>query len=249
MSKNEKINKVRRTDVLYYRMLIVLCALVAIVFSITYCTNTVEKANNFLLNVAPIVAIVFAVLFLPALVYFIVQRVHGANELHKVLSSGFITLLLLWIASVFWLYGHVSSKKIIAYIIVSAALYFVYYLYNHEFFIFSLFNALGGVMIAMMTSATRPKHIILSAAVIVMSIVCIVLLLVAKKKPVEIGLGKSKFKLADETFNIFTFCISAGLMIAGVILSFILSTASFYSAIVLLAYYLVVTVINTVQMM
>lgn len=249
MAKNEKINKAKRTDVLYYRMLIVLAALMAVVFSITYCTNTPDRANSFSLNIAPIIAIVFAVLFIPALVWFILCRVKGKNERHTVFSSGFAALLLLWVASVFGLYNHISGKKLVAYIVVSAALYFIYYLYNQEFFTFSLFNALGGVMIAMMTSATRIEHYILSGAIIAMCIACIIILLAAKKNPVEIKFGKSKLKLADKTFSIYPFCISAGLMIAGVILSFLISTASFYAAIVLFAYYLIVTVIHTVQMM
>lgn len=249
MAKNKKINKVKRSEVLYYRMLIVLTALIAVIFSLTYFTNTVEKYNNFTLNTAPITAMVFAGLSVLALVYFVVQRLRGADEQHRVLSSGFLTAVMIWVASIFGLFNRINEKKLIAYVVVSAALYFIYYLYKREFFAFSLFTALGAFLLAAMSSASRAEHIILSALVVILCVGYMIILICGKKRTVEFKLGKSRYVLADSSFRIYPFCISAGLMIAGTVISFMLPTTFFYSSVVLFGYYLVITVISTVQMM
>ena len=249
MANKAKDTKIQRSEVLYYRMLVVLAALIAVIFSITYFTGTAEDYNSFLLNVAPVIAIVFAVLCIPAIIFFAVCRKRGKDEKNKVFSSGYLLSLVLWLTSIFALYGRISSKSSIAYIVVTAALYFVYYLFNREFFVFSLYAAVGAGILMMIHSSTRPEHIIAAILAVIVSIAAVLLVIGDKKKPVEIKLGKAKLKITDGTFKAYPFIVSAAILIAGAVLSFFFADMAFYSLIVLFACYLVFTIVNTVKMM
>ena len=77
MAKKKKDVKIQKSEVLYYRMLIVLAALIAVIFSITYLTRTAEDYNSFVLNISPILALVFAVLCIPAIVFYVICRKNG----------------------------------------------------------------------------------------------------------------------------------------------------------------------------
>lgn len=249
MAKKEKDTKIERSEVLYYRMLVVLAALIAVIFSITYLTRTAEGYNNFLLNVAPAVALVFAVLCIPALIFFFILRKKGKDERTKVLSSGYLLSLSLWLTSIFTLYGKLSSKSVIAYIVVTAALYFVYYLFNREFFVFSLYSAIGAGILLALHSSTRAEQIISAVLALIVSLGVVLLLVKDKKKPVEIRIGKSVVKITDGKFKMYPFAVSAAVIIVGAILSFFMADAAFYSLVVLFACYLVFTIVNTVKMM
>ncbi|MEE0970382.1 MAG: hypothetical protein U0M06_13505 [Clostridia bacterium] len=249
MAKKANDIKIKRTELLYYRMLVVLGALIAVIFSITYLTRTTEAENIFRLDTAPVVGLVLAVLSLPAIAYFLICRIKGKDEKLVVFSSGFLLTLALWLTSVFALYSSISSKRHIAYIIVTAALYFVYYMFSAEFFAFSLYSAVGAALLVLINSATRPMHIAYSAVVVAVSVLAIVLALLDKKKPVSLKIGKSNLKLTNGAFKVYPFCVAAGIMLAGVILSFMFASMAFYALIVLFVYYLVFTVVNTVKMM
>ena len=81
------------------------------------------------------------------------------------------------------------------------------------------------------------------------SVAVIALVLADKKKAVVLKVGKSKMSLTDGSFKAYPFCIAAGIVLAGMILSFFIGGAAFYSLIVLFAYYLVFTIVNTIKMM
>jgi len=249
MAKKKNDLKIKRTETLYYRMLIVLAALIAVVFSITYFTGTPDESNNFTVNIAPKIALGLGVICIPALVFFIIRRAHGTDERTSVLSSSYLLVLVAWLTSIYTFYSHITSTKLVAYILVSSALYFIYYLFSREFFIFSLYTALGAGLLVMINSSLVTSHIILSVLVALVSALAIVLVMADKKKPVKVKIGKTSFSLTDGTFKMYPFCISAGIMLAGVILSFIVGSMAFYSLIVLFVYYLAFTVINTVKMM
>lgn len=245
MAKNIRTEKNKRTDVLYYRMLVVLAALIAVIFCITGMTRTANAKNEFTLTVAPIISIVFACLSVAALAFFIVRRVKKTDETYKILSGGFLTALMLWLTAIFALYSRISERKLIVFIVVTAALYFIYYLYSKEFFVFSLVSALGAALFAAMNSASRTEHIVLAVLTVLLAAVSTVLVLVGQKKAVKIG----KFTLFDKKFKTYPFCISSGIMIAGTILGFFMSAGTFYTLVVLFVYYLIFTVISTIKMM
>ena len=249
MAKKTKELKIKRTETLYYRMLIVLAALIAVVFSITYFTGSPDESNNFTVNIAPKIALGLGVLCIPALIFFFVKRAHGADERMSVLSSSYILVLAVWLTSIYAFYTHITSIKLVAYILVTSALYFIYYLFSREFFVFSLYTAIGAGLLVLINSSLVVSHIVLSVLIALVSALAIMLVMTDRKKPVIVKIGKSKFSLTDGTFKLYPFCISAGIMLAGVILSFVFGSMAFYSLIVLFVYYLTFTVINTVKMM
>lgn len=251
MAKKENANKIKRTDVLYYRMLIAFAVLIGVVFSITYLTNTVEKANMFVLEIAPKITLVTALLLIPTVVFFVIRRIKKSDESLKTLASGFLLLMNLWVVSVFALYNQTSTKKLFAYIVVTAALYFVYYLYSRDFFVFSLYNAIYAVLLMFIYSASFIEHIILSVLAVLASVGVVALALASKNKPITMNVGKrTKIKITKgASAQVYPLCISAGIVLAGVILSFFVAGSAFYSIIALFAYYLVFTVVKTIRMM
>ncbi len=249
MAKKVNDSKIKRSEVLYYRMLIVLAALIAVIFSITYATRTAEGSNSFILTGAPIAALVFAALCLPAIVFFIVCRKKGINERNRVLSSGYLLGLALWLTSIFALYGPLSTKAAMAYIIVTAALYYIYYIFKHEFFVFSLYASIGAALLLSINSAGNIEHIISAALALVLSAAVIFAVARDKKKPLAIKLGKNDVKITDGSFKLYPFATLALVIVLGSVLSFFMANAAFYSLIVLFAAYLVFTIVNTVKMM
>lgn len=243
--KTERAEKMKRTDILYYRMIAVLVALVCVTFCMTGLTRTADLKNRFTLTVAPIISLVFAVLFVASVVYFAVCRAKKLDETYVVFSSGFLSTVSLWLTAVFGLYGRIGEKKLIVFIIVTAALYFIFYLYAREFFMFSLVSALGAALFAEMYSALRLEHIIFALLSLAVGVLCVLLAVSGQKRPVKIR----NFVLFDKSMKIYPFCISSGIIIAGTVSSFIFSGGAFYSLIVLFAFYLVYTVVSTVKMM
>lgn len=249
MAKKVNDSKIKRSDVLYYRMLIVLAALIAVIFSITYVTRTAEGSNSFVLSGAPITAIVFAGLCVPAVIFYAVCRKKGINERNRVFSSGYLLVLTLWLTSVFALYGPLSSKAAMAYIIITVALYYIYYIFKYEFFAFSLYASLGAALLLSINSASKLEHVISAVLAFVLSAVVVFVVARDKKKPVELKLGKNSIKITDGSFKIYPFAVLAGIIVLGSVLSFFLANAAFYSLIVLFVAYLVFTIVNTVKMM
>ncbi len=249
MAKKVNDSKIKRSEVLYYRMLIVLAALIAVIFSITYVTRTAEGSNSFVLSGAPVTAIVFAALCVPAVVFYAVCRTKGVNERNRVFSSGYLLALALWLTSIFALYGPLSSKAAMAYIIITAALYYIYYIFNHEFFVFSLYASLGAALLLSINSAGKIEHIISAVIALAISVAVVLAVVGDKKKPFEIKLGKNSVKITDGTFKFYPFAVLAAIIVLGSVLSFFLANAAFYSLVVLFAAYLVFTIVNTVKMM
>lgn len=249
MAKKKKDVKIQKSEVLYYRMLIVLAALIAVIFSITYLTRTAEDYNSFVLNISPILALVFAVLCIPAIVFYAICRKNGKDGSHKVLSSGYILTLVAWLTSIFALYGRISSMTVMVYIVVTAALYFIYYLFDREFFFYSFYAAVGAAVLMAMKSSTRAEHLVFSVVAVALSTLAPLIAVRDRKKPLEIKLGKSTFQLIDGGYKAYPFLVSAAILLLGTLLSFFFADAEFYSLIVLFACYLVFTIVNTVKMM
>ena len=249
MAKKVNDSKIKRNEVLYYRMLIVLVALIAVIFSITYVTRTAEGSNSFALEGAPITAVIFAALCVPAIIFYAVCRKKGVNERNRVFSSGYLLGLLVWITSVFALYVPLSSRVAMAYIIITAALYYIYYIFKFEFFVFSLYASLGAALLLSINSAGKIEHIISAVLAVLLSVIMVCAVVADKKKPFEIKLGKKSVKITDGSFTVFPFVVLALIMVLGSVLSFFLANAAFYSLVVLFAAYLVFTIVNTVKMM
>ncbi|MBR3967495.1 MAG: hypothetical protein IKJ91_10530 [Clostridia bacterium] len=249
MAKKVNDSKIKRSDVLYYRMLIVLAALIAVIFSITYATRTAEGSNSFIMIGAPITAVVFAVLCVPAVIFYAVCRKKGINERNRVFSSGYLLLLTLWLTSVFALYGPLSSKAAMAYIIVTAALYYIYYIFKKEFFVLSVYASLGAALLLSINSARTVEHII--SAILSVLISAAVLWAVArdKKKALTLKIGKGTVGITDGSFKLYPFAVLALVIVLGALLSFFMANVAFYSLVILFAAYLIFTIVNTVKMM
>ena len=249
MAKKVNDSKIKRSEALYYRMLVVLVALIAVIFSITYVTRTAEGSNSFALSGAPITAIVFAALCVPAVIFYAVCRKKGVNERNRVFSSGYLLALVLWLTSIFALYVPLSSKAAMAYIIITAALYYIYYIFKREFFVFSLYASLGAALLLSINSAGKVEHIISAVLAFVISAVVVFVVGADKKKPFELKLGKKTVEITDGSFKVYPFAGLAAIIVLGSVLSFFLANAAFYSLVVLFAAYLVFTIVNTVKMM
>lgn len=249
MAKKANDLKIKRSEVLYYRMLIVLAVLIAVIFSITYVTRTAEGSNSFALSGAPITAVVFAALCVPAVIFYAVCRKKGVNERNRVFSSGYLLGLLIWLTSIFALYIPLSSRVAMAYIIITAALYYIYYIFKYEFFVFSLYASLGAALLLSINSAGKIEHIISAVLAVLISAAMVYAVAAGKKKPFEIKLGKKSVKITDGSFTVYPFAVLAGIIVLGSVLSFFLANAAFYSLVVLFASYLVFTIVNTVKMM
>ncbi len=254
MAKKSNDIKIKKSenkgaDIVYYRLLVGLGVLIAVVFGISLSTRTAEAANSFSLTTVTVLAIIFGVLSLAALVYFVFSRIRNRDEKKSVLSSSYILILILWLTSIFAFYNSMSQRRLTAYIIATAVLYFVYYLFKREFFAFSLYCVLGAAVLVVMSTAGTMVSIACAVFALAISVAAILIALADRKAPLTLKIGSSKVAVTNGSFKVYPFCIAAGILLAGAILSLFAMGTEFYSLIVLFVYYLVFTVINTVNMM
>ncbi len=247
--KENKSIKIPRSEVVYYRMLITLAVLITVIFTIVSLTDTAEGYNSFLLNIAPKTAVISAIACVPLLAFFIICKARRVDDKQWVVSSGYLLSVALWVTSVFGLYGFLSSRTSMAYIVVTAALYFVYYLFDREFFIYSLYSALGAAALVSINSASTVEHIISAVLAFVLTGAVLYFVFSKAEKPAKAKSGKKAAKRSVKGFKPAPFLVSAAVLLVGTVLSFFFAGVSFYSLVVLFAVYLIFTIVNTVKMM
>lgn len=248
MVKNNT-NKITRAEIVYYRLLMLFAFFAAEIFGIIFASQTAERDDVLRNYIAPAIILVFGGLGIVFLCLHIKRIFKGVNELLKTFSSGFVSCVALWISSVFSCYFFFSEKRLIAYIVVSAALFFIFYLFDREFFTFSIFTAIGAALLSILNFATTIQRYVIIALIAVLCVALVVITVVAKNKKVSFKIGNSEFVIFDKTYKPAPFYISAGIILAGVLLSILLFDSLIYSLMLLFAYYLVFTVIKTIKMM
>ncbi|MHC1693783.1 MAG: hypothetical protein AB9835_00605 [Eubacteriales bacterium] len=196
-----------------------------------------------------IVLIITGLLFVGSFILFLKnkgrlaeERKKTINSLNLLCSSAFVFLFALYLKFP----GNVSyptvASNMLIVLVATTVLYFIYHLYQREFFILSLLTALSAVGIY------YSGNMLVKIALIAYAALILVLTLVLRSKSGAVKLGKRKIKLIESGI-VLPFVLLALLVITVAVLTFILTGISVYGLIALFAYYLIMGIFFTVKLM
>ena len=187
--------------------------------------------------------IVFALLSAFSVWFFAYTRKSGKDESSRVLTSTMLLVSsivsLLYFVSYKLDMGGMYANARIAVIIALAVLYFIYNIYEISFFIVSAQSAIGLLAINFCSDIAYSQNLrIIAAAVAIV---------------VAVAGGIVAFKLiskrSGETDGKLKLYVMSAIVIAAVALSLFVSGISSYAAFTLVAAFLVIAVISTIEMM
>ncbi len=244
MSKIGNAVKIKRSEILYYRLLTVVVALFAVITGIQYANGRVNPYPAFAL----VLAICFGVLALAA----IVLALAGAGKKDKkkgmrVFDFSFLAGLFLCLAGAFasiWS-GIVSYRRLMLYVTLCALLYIVYCLFDRESFSFSVYTIFGGIVMSLLRSALAVEKAIVVAFLVLYALAAIVVTVVGRGRNITVG-GQLIY---GKNFKSYPYYISAGILLAGVVMSYAVAGSVIYSLAVLGLYYLIYTVVGALKNM
>lgn len=170
------------------------------------------------------------------------ERMKTINSLNLLCSSAFVFLCALYLKFP----GNESyptvASRLLVVLVATTVLYFIFYLYQREFFILSLLTAIAGLGIYY--SAAMFMRIIL----MVFAALILILTVILKTKGGQIKLGKRKVRVIYAGMFL-PFIILSLLILAVAVLAFIISGINIYGLIALFAYYLIIGIFFTVKLM
>ncbi len=240
--KENQKQQMRYEDVKFYRLMVEFILAVFLIYGvIKACNNMIFAAGT----LAPILVPVTGVLFAAAAVVTVVFKRMGKDESFNIITSAGVfgnCAVLFFTAAHLALF--MKAETLLLTLIITALLYFVYSIYNSNFFIYSLFTAAGFIALhhATLTSSTfspLARLLVTVSLVLAFAIPAAALIFVGYR----FFSGKATKKVA------LSFIISALALIAGAVLVIVSPVAVIYAEIVLLAVYLVVAVSYTVKLM
>ncbi len=229
----------KETLLMYKFLYVTLVALIGII-GVLVIRNNGMATVNFLVNVQMPLTIVFAVLTVLALIGFVICRRKNTDEQSRVVTStsllaiAFIALVLTF--SYKYVDVYYDTWRIIA-LIVIAALYFVYHIYDSLFFAMSVQCALGVLAVNLLAKTSLPM-----AFRVVIGVVTIILCTVGA----YLLLSKEDKKAAIKDYK---FIIMTAVLIACTLLSLFVPAIISYAIFALLAVYIVISVISTIELM
>ncbi len=242
MSKKVNTVKMKKSEILYYRMLTVVVALFAVISSIQYAHGKMMLKPVFAL----VLMIGFGVLAVGAAVWAILEASKKKKTM-RVFGLPFLSGLFLCLAGAFaglWS-GGVSSRRLILYATVCALLYLIYCLFDREIFSFSVYTIVGGIILSLLLSAMPLEKTVITVVIAVYAVLAVVVTLVGRSRNIKIGAQL----IYGKKFKAYPYYISAGILLAGVVMSYLVVGSVIYSLAVLCAYYLIYTVVSALKNM
>ena len=240
MSKKGNAVRMKRSEILYYRMLTVAVVLFAVITGIQYISKSPDPNSPFAL----ILAGCFAVLAVASVVVALIFKKKNKKEF-AVLDCPFLAGIFTCLAVTFaalW-FNAVSPRRLILYVAICALIYLVYCLFDREMFSFSVYTLIGGVLLSTLRVATVTEKTVTVIILGIYAAAAVVLTLVGRGRDIKIG----KQLIFGKRFRAYPYYISAGIMIAGVVTSYFIAGSVIYSLAVLGVYYMVYAVVNALS--
>lgn len=243
----------RSSDLIFNRMVIVLAAAAALLCGLFMIKRDAMSGISktevlFVVNVLPTLTIVCGVLFAAALAYFIRNRVKGVSETSRLITSH--TLLgmasLLFFLALF--YKSLTGIYSIAVVIAAALLYFVYCLYERDFFWCSLTAAIGSFLLLAGRSVSPLISICSRSLAILLSIALILFFSFLKKNHGKLSIRGKKRCIMKSGYRYTPILVLAAIVLAFAVLTIITTSFVLYCILALLAVYLLIGIIYTVKM-
>ncbi len=237
-----KVTRVARETTMMYRYFVALGLMILGIVSVNFLRGGIAGYQAIKYGLTPTI-IVFALVFVFAVVNFVRQRKAGKDESTSAVTSSMFLMFSLISLVYFISYkldfgGQFADERIIT-IVALTVLYFIYNIYKTAFFVASAQLAIGLAAIDFCSNVSHAQSLRIAAAVAAIV--------------VAVAGGIAAFKIlnrksGDNSGQIKLYIMSA-IVIAAVLLSLFVTGISTYAIFALVAAYLVIAVISTIEMM
>ena len=231
-------NAQARETLLMYKFLFAAVAMIVGIMAVMTIRKNGANTVGFLLNVQFPLTIVLGVLTVAAIVYYIIKR--NSDESMRVVTSTSLVAVSFAAFCLSASYGYIDvlydTWRIVA-IIALAALYFVYHIYDTVFFVVSMQCAVGLLAVNVLSKASLSDAIRIVVGILTIA-VCVIGAYLVLRAMNNTSLIKD-YKLV----------IMSAIIIAGVLLSLFIPMITSYAIFSLLAVYVIIAVISTIELM
>lgn len=242
-SKNRKLSK-EKEDLIFLKlasMFFMACAAIIFILKLNDPTTRGNVALWFYrLAKNPVYLIIMGVLLAASLAFYIWCKVKKVDESNKTVASiNYVSVLSYILASSIY-FRYTNDYKMMLFVTIALALlYFVYYIYRNEFFVFSLSNLINAVALwCFISNITSGKILVKVLALIVM----VAYLAYVIFQSVKQNDGKEK-KLYAPVF------VSTAIFAAGILCSlFVPSITDLTLIAVMVVQYIAAAVIYTIRL-
>lgn len=232
-----------KKDVIAQRIITFSVVLVIAVVTVMALKNSsISAALTFYNYVRPVLIAVFALLTAGAVVLWIVRCKKGVDESKSVFSAPLLTILSGGLLAACIGYSFLSGTRLLICLIAVSALFYIYYLYSRVFFTYAAVTLAGGLLLAFFRFGAGILGMIVPAVLLAALEVVVLMMLAGGKHPLgQIVPAEQKARLP--------FVITAAILLVGLVLGFVAPALLFYAVAILFASFLVIAIINTLQMM
>ncbi len=242
-SKERELRRQRaraKETLLMYKFLFVTVAMLIGIAAVLTIRNNGAVTLSFLTHAQLPLVIVFAILTVAAAIWFVISKRKKLDESNRVITSTSMLAVAFSAFALMLSYSYVDmaydTARIIA-LIVLAALYFVYHIYDAVFFTVSSQCALGVLALGILSKATLSTGIRIAVAVLVIAVCSVGAYLL------------HRFLAKGEALKSYKFYLMTAIIIAGALLSLFIPAISSYAVFALLAVYVIIAVISTIELM
>ena len=233
-------NAIAKETLLMYKFVYVTVAALLGIIGILAVRNNGMATVNFLLNIQLPLTVVFALLTIIAFVGFVICKTKKIDEHERVITSTSLVAITFIAFVLTFSYKYIDvyydTWRIIA-LLALAALYFVYHIYDSLFFAISSQCAACVLAVNLLAKTTLPMYLRVIVAVIAIVLCTIGAYLLIDK-------ADKKSIVKDYKFIIMT-----ALVIACSFLALFIPAIISYAIFALLAVYIVISVISTIELM
>jgi len=254
--ENSKKYAERRNEIITYRLLILFAIAVCVVGFFIFVMNISRSDTQKIESISFAGLIITGILFISSVVFFVYRTRQAADESDRIIQgkSTFAITLFLFLADLLVFFTHQTWIPIMtAFIITATALAYIYYLYQKEFFYFSLFSAMSCFFLYLtgfqhLSDFFRIGFKVL-LAVCAVFILAFALLLMKGKGQLKSRPFKLNIKILEKNSRYFQFFILAVFIAGFAAVSFFdVNINFFYSACSLAVYFVAVGIYFTVKM-
>lgn len=244
----------KKSQTVLYRLLMVLAFDIIGVASLISVKKEAGRESFFVFKVLPVLTWVLVGLSVLAAGYYVFTKVKKINVSKYICTPLMLLGTIICGLLICVLYKSISLQKIVIMIIAVSLLYFIYYLYKHSFWLYAVYTAGAYLVLSLLGSATYfaavPElHTAVKITAVVIAVVAGIFVLTAKVKGGTISFGKTDINLYEDSFDVIPFSVTTGILLIASAVSFFTAILSIYMSALLLASFLVITIIYTIKMM
>jgi len=244
----------KKSDTIANRMMVIFVASLVAIVSLLLVNKNFGKFVYKAFYEFPFVEIAGLLVLAAGIVFFVMRKKKGTDETYLTFTST-MALVGSAVICIFCLaFRYILINGVVIGLVVVSILTFVFWLYNKDFFAYSLITAVSALCLAaiggvpgggiLKTAATGA----LTVLAFLLPVLTAAAVIVVKKNGGKLILRGKKRTVMPKDGSYYPFAVTAGVTLAAAVLSLFVPGAELYGNIALLASYLVIAIVYTVKM-